>query len=254
MARIQSASNIYHIVMRGNNMQRIFEEREDYEKLISLLKQYKQECGFTLYAWCLMPNHIHLLLKIKQATLSETMAKINIAFVKWYNLKYERKGHLYQGRFKSEPVEDETYFLTVFRYIHMNPVKGKICSTPEDYPYSSYGSYFLSEKYQETDDILGLMRKDELRKFHREKNEDICLDVEKWDAIRLTDEEAEEIVRREIGCERISQVQSLPFRKRNQAISILLQKGGSLRQINRLTGVNIRLIRKLQNSTGAQEN
>ena len=247
--RIESASNNYHVVLCGNNKQRIFEDTEDYEKFMSVLFKYKKICGFVLYAWCLMPNHIHILLKVKNEPLSMIFQRINTSFVMWYNRKYERVGHLYKGRYYSEPVEDESYFLTVMRYIHMNPVKGGLCKKPEDYRNSSYAYYFLSDYVKDSDMILSLIRKDEFRQYHLEKNEDICLDVEKLVSVKLTDDEACEIIRKETGLERISLIETLPYQQRNQAIRILLDAGGSLRQINRLTGVSIRLIRDIKDKS-----
>lgn len=230
-------------------MQRIFEEQADYEKFMFLLHKYKKECGFSLFAWCLMSNHIHILIKVKTDPLSIVFQKINTSFAKWYNLKYERKGHLFHGRFFSEPVEDETYFLRAFRYIHLNPVKGGLCKDPGDYRYSSYAYYFHSDFCKDSDMILGLMRKDEFIQYHRIKNDDICLDIDNCKTQKLTDDEANRLVCLNFGCERISQLQQLPFVQRNQAVNHLLQAGGSLRQISRLTGLSIRVIRNIKEKT-----
>ena len=121
-ARIKSSSGIYHVVLRGINRQRIFEEDEDYAKYLNIFKSCRKQCSAKLYAWCLIPNHIHLLLKENNVPLSHIFRKSGSGFVYWYNAKYSRTGYLFQDRFRSEPVEDETYFPTVVRYIHLNPV------------------------------------------------------------------------------------------------------------------------------------
>lgn len=250
--RIQSSTNIYHVVLCGNNMQRIFEEQADYEKFMSTLLKYKKECGFALYAWCLMSNHIHLLLKEKTDPLCVIFQKINTSFVKWYNLKYERRGHLFQERYFSEPVEDAVYLLRAVRYVHLNPVKGGLCKTPDAYRYSSYANYFLSGRYKDSDMILGLMRKDDFEQYHREKNDDICLDIDNCIPQKLTDEEASQLISMSFGCERISQIQQMPYAMRNQAVIQLLQAGGSLRQISRLTGISIRVIRNIKENAAPE--
>lgn len=108
--RIKSASGIYHIVMRGINRQIIFKEAEDSIKFIKILKKYREICAFDIYAYCLMGNHVHLLIREGYEPLGNIMRRICGSFVLWYNKKYSRVGYLFQGRFRSEVVEDESYF------------------------------------------------------------------------------------------------------------------------------------------------
>lgn len=110
-ARVTSESGRYHIMLRGINKQNIFESDEDKEKYISILREYKERCGFELYGFCLMSNHIHLLIKTGEEPLESIFKKIGSKYVYWYNLKYDRCGHLFQDRFKSEPVDSDKYFL-----------------------------------------------------------------------------------------------------------------------------------------------
>lgn len=120
-ARKKSNSGIYHIMLRGINRQLIFEDEEDKNRFIETLLKYKEQCGYLIYAYCLMGNHIHILLKEGKEELTLVLKRIAGSYVYWYNWKYHRSGHLFQDRFKSEPVEDDAYFLTVIRYIHQNP-------------------------------------------------------------------------------------------------------------------------------------
>ena len=132
-ARIESKSGIYHIMLRGINRQQIFEDDEDFEKFLWVMKDVKQLSRFKLYGYCLMGNHIHLLLKPENEPLELIFRRIGSKYVYWYNLKYQRTGHLFQDRFKSEPVNDEKYLMTVLRYIHQNPTKAKLAKKIEDY-------------------------------------------------------------------------------------------------------------------------
>ena len=136
--REKSESGIYHIMLRGINQQVIFEDYEDYSKFIETLETYKAVSGYKVFAYCLMSNHIHILLKVEKEDLDLIMKRIAGSYVYWYNWKYYRKGHLFQDRFKSEPVEDDEHFLTVLRYIHQNPIKVGITKTIDDYKFSSY--------------------------------------------------------------------------------------------------------------------
>ena len=122
-ARQQSQSGIYHLILRGINKQVIFEDHEDRGKFLWCLRYYKESGQYQVYGYCLMSNHIHLLIKEGQEPIATTMKRIGVSYVSWFNRKYERCGHLFQDRFRSRPVESDEYFLTVLRYIHQNPVQ-----------------------------------------------------------------------------------------------------------------------------------
>ena len=140
-ARTKSNTNIYHVMLRGINQQVIFEEDDDRRFFLHTLKKAKETSGFKLYAFCLMTNHVHLLLEEGAEPLEIVFKRIGSGYVKWYNEKYQRTGHLFQDRFRSENVEDERYFRTVFRYILQNPVKAGIAFSPDRYRWSSYMAY-----------------------------------------------------------------------------------------------------------------
>ena len=145
-----SSTGIYHVMLRGINRQVIFEHPVDYRKFIDLLclmVSPSDELGRALpslcriYAYCLMPNHIHMIIQEKSENLSTVIHRIATAYALYYNMKYERCGHLFQDRFKSEPVNDEAYFVTLLRYVHQNPVAGGLCKHVVDYEWSSWGEY-----------------------------------------------------------------------------------------------------------------
>ena len=173
-ARKHSATGTYHVMLRGVNKHTIFFDNEDHQLFCDVLFKYRAECGFTLYSWCLMPNHVHLLLKEGKEPTEQIFRKIGSSFVYRYNKKHDRTGHLFEDRYRSEPVESRSYFLNCLRYIHMNPVKYGLCELPEEYLYSSYFGYL-----QRKDDrlIFGLMTKEEFIRFHLEKNDDVFLDI-----------------------------------------------------------------------------
>lgn len=238
-ARKISSTGVYHAVWRGNNKKTIFKDEEDYRKLISLLAEKKNEKKCILYAWCLMPNHMHILLKEKNQSISDFFQELGSTFVPWYNRKYERVGHLFQGRFFSEPVEDWSYFFTVMRYIHVNPVQGNICKLPEDFPYSTYSSYIRSPK----NIFFGMMTKDEFIQFHKEKVEDICLDIEENSRARVTDEEAYRILNRYLPGADPEKIGGLTRDGRTTLLQDLLEADVSYRQIQRMTGIRMSVIR-----------
>ena len=239
-ARKKSNSGIYHIMLRGINRQQIFEDEEDRQHFIETLENYKDLCGYTIYAYCLMGNHIHILLKEGKEDLTLVFKRIAGHYVYWYNWKYHRCGHLFQDRFKSEPVEDDGYFLTVLRYIHQNPIKAGICKKAEDYPYSSMREYLSYSILVETSFALTLISMDQFIAYHQEDNEDKCLEIEQQ--FRLTDNEARIIILKVARCQSLSEFQMLDAPKRNSCIQKLHKQGLSIRQISRLTGVSKKIV------------
>ena len=164
----------------------------------------------------------------------------------WYNAKYQRVGHLFQDRFKSEPVEDNKYLLTVLRYIHLNPVKACICEKPEDYPYSSYSEYLEKGDITivDTEFIFELLSKDDLISFHREFNEDVCLELTPPIRHAMTDDQARVIIQKYSHCKTAAEFQKLDVEKQKKSIITLHEKNVSVRQLNRLTGVSKGIVEK----------
>jgi REP element-mobilizing transposase RayT len=126
-----SKTGTYHIMLRGNERKNLFPEEEDYRKFLQILATKKRDDSFLLYAYCLMGNHLHLLIREKKENISQTMKRINIAYAYYFNKKYKRVGHVFQDRFKSESVEEESYLLSVIRYIHNNPLNAKMVKIPK---------------------------------------------------------------------------------------------------------------------------
>ncbi len=139
----------YHVMSRGNQKQKVFQETDDFEKYLALLKHYKRKFKFKLLAWCLMPNHVHLILDINNVSeLRKIMQGLNIAYVRWFNTKYNKVGHIWQGRYKSKVIQKDRYILDCINYIEMNPVRANITQSPFDYIWSSFRARALDQKCQ----------------------------------------------------------------------------------------------------------
>ena len=104
-------------MLRGINGQIIFEDKEDYEKLVQIIIDYKEVCEYEIYAYCFMSNHIHLLIKEGREDLEIVFRRIGARYVYWYNRKYKRSGHLFQDRYKSEAVKNDKYLLGIYTKI-----------------------------------------------------------------------------------------------------------------------------------------
>ncbi len=138
-ARLIMNNACYHIMARGNQKQKIFLENEDFGKYLDLLRYYKKKYKFKLYCYCLMPNHVHLLLQIKMGrNLGKIMQGVNLTYAIWFNEKYNKVGHLWQGRYKSMLINKDRYMLECIQYIEINPIRAGICKSPVDYPWSSW--------------------------------------------------------------------------------------------------------------------
>ena len=111
-----SSSGYMHIITRGIGRQLLFEEDQDYLHYLAVLEKYSLETAVYICAYCLMENHVHLLVHGESEQIILFMKKLGVNYAGWFNWKYERTGHLFQDRYKSEPVEDDGYLLTVFRY------------------------------------------------------------------------------------------------------------------------------------------
>ncbi|MFZ5353841.1 MAG: REP-associated tyrosine transposase [Bacillota bacterium] len=141
-ARVKSPTDYYHIVMRGNNRERVFGSSENKELFIKCAKMQVDNGLIEIAAYCVMDNHVHLIIKAGIEDLATAMKRINIRYAMIYNEKNDRVGHVFQDRFKSESIADDTYLLQVIRYVHNNPVKAKIVKHPKEYKWSSYCQYF----------------------------------------------------------------------------------------------------------------
>jgi len=249
-AREKSESGIYHIMLRGINRQDLFEDDEDRQKFIETLAFYKEKSRYKIYAYCLMSNHVHILVKETQEPLSLIMKRISSSYVYYYNRKYFRCGHLFQERFKSEVIENNSYFLTVLRYIHQNPIKANMIKRFEEYKWSSYNEYVDGGKIVEVDFVLNIFSEDKtvaLRRFIsfcNEENEDKCLEYEV--SKRINDIEAREIIKKIAEVKNISEMQGFEKEKRDEIIiKIKGIDGLSIRQIARITGFSYNLVLKL---------
>ncbi len=161
-ARVINNEGIYHVMERGNEKREIFRDDEDRTKFLQIVSCNKERYGFNVYAYCLMSNHVHLLLGCNGCNISQMMKSINISYVHFFNRKYRRCGHLFQDRFKSELVDTDAYVIEVSRYIHLNPVRAMMVSIDDitQYPWSSYTQYISNKNGHllpvDTNFILGI--------------------------------------------------------------------------------------------------
>ena len=153
IARICAINYPHHITQRGNNRETAFFEDEDREFYLKTLSKYSHQWTFEIWAYCLMPNHVHILaVPKKQESLAKGIGGTNLVYTQYINRKYKRSGRLWQNRFFSTIIEKEFYLWAVARYIELNPVRANFVERAEDYVWSSARVHVSGIK----DDILSV--------------------------------------------------------------------------------------------------
>lgn len=261
IARRKSGTGLYHIMLRGINKQIIFEDDEDRIRFLKTLKKYKNICNYKIYGYCLMNNHVHLLIKEGDESISTSIKRISSSYVYWYNLKYERCGHLFQDRFKSEPVEQEHIFLKVLRYIHKNPIKAGVSRNVAESKWTSYQEYMGKTYLVDTNAAFyylsnGLYKnqrssiKDvyngisQFEQFMNANDDDIFLDYNV--SKRLSDDELCHKIQ-QLGICNINELQHFHKKERDEMLKKLKAiDGASIRQLSRVTGISKSVIGRVK--------
>jgi len=159
-ARVKKSSDgIYHVIERGNERKEIFRDDGDRIKFLDIINLNQKRYQFNVYAYCLMSNHVHLLLGCNGCDISQVMKSINISYVIFFNRKYQRCGHLFQDRFRSEFIDTDAYAMEVSRYIHLNPVQAGMVAIEDiaQYPWSSYNQYMNNETQSQLPVVTNLI-------------------------------------------------------------------------------------------------
>ena len=243
-ARRKSSSGYYHIMIRGVNKQVIFNDDQDRRHFVRVMRTMLERDSAELAAYCLMNNHVHFLLRADDP--GAFLKRIASSYVYYYNRKYDRVGHLFQDRFKSEPVDDESYFLTVFRYILRNPEAAGICKT-EEYPWSSYREMSGQQDICTCSLAVRLAGGLEaLEAFVSCDNEDECMDLDKKKD--MDEQEIRMLVKELARVEEPEYIRGLPKDRRDQMIRGLLLAGLTPRQLSAVTHISRDTIRKVQGS------
>ena len=260
-SRKPSGTGIHHVMMRGINHQNIFEDAEDYYQFITTLDRVRVQyddmglpCGTscTIYAYCLMSNHFHLLIRERNEQIGEVVKRLASSYVYYYNHKYLRDGHLFKERFKSEPVNDMAYFTILLRYIHQNPVKAGIAERVKDYEYSSWCEFdgTVEPVFQicDVNTVLNRIPFSDLEEWVNDPLDDDvnCLDNDnEKPRYRLSDDQVWQQIIKLTGVTNSSDFQKLNKDKQRETLRTLLDIGASVRQLQRLTGLGRGIIQRV---------
>ena len=246
-ARVRSSAGLYHVMLRGADRHILFADDADCRGFILSLQRAKESGGCNLYTYCLMDNHVHLLLRENEEPLETVIKRIGVSYAYHYNLKYELHGHLFQDRYRSEAIETDAYFLDVLRYICQNPVKAGLVQNPLDYPW--LGCNGVKDEYHLTDPLSDYtsLNGEELLRFI---NEPCKADhIEPAERKRLTDREAIAKATEACGCIHVPEICKWPAEKQEEAVQKILDSGVSIRQLSRITGISKAIIERISCKT-----
>jgi len=136
--RVFAAGLLYHVIVRGNQRRQTFRADADYKAYLERLEKYRAKFQVRIYAYCVMPIHVHLLLETGSIPLSKFMQGLQQSYTQYFNRKYRKVGHLFQGRYKAIICDKDRYLLSLIRYIHLNPIRAGLEERPEAYSYSGH--------------------------------------------------------------------------------------------------------------------
>lgn len=240
--RRASESAHYHVTLRGAGRRILFEDDNDRRKFLHSVVRSFANHDVSLYAWCLMDNHVHLLLSAKLDHLSAAMQSICTSYAMYFNGRYGHVGPVFQGRFASNPVNSDSHLLQTMRYIHLNPRDRQ--ENPFNYVWSSYQQYLGKPGICHTSKLLDIIGgKDAFVSFHDTQDAISIVDMT-GHRRRLSDIEAKDIAQKMIGADFAEVLAFMPKEKRDSALRGLAGAGLSSRQLERLTGIGRGTIRK----------
>lgn len=251
-ARIESSTGYYHVIMRGNNKNWIFKGEENKQNFIKLLKIQEKEGKLELVAWCIMDNHVHLIVKSEIKDMALAFKKINVSYAMRYNKRSDTIGHVFQDRFKSQPIETDDYLMQVVRYVHNNPVQAKMVKRLEQYKWSSYNDYFSKEKVIKSSQMQFVLayfnnQLAEFKAFHKQSDDNEYLEI-KEDLMKYRTEKAQGIIETFCTKHRITVAKEIYENKEliDKLLKLLIRQSKlPLRKIADLVGTSYNVVQQV---------
>lgn len=243
-ARRGSATGIFHVMLRGVGGQVIFEADGDREQFLEALAKAKELSQCEVFAYCLMPNHVHLLVRPQGEPLSQFMRRLSTRYAQWFNGHHGRVGHLFQDRFRSEPVETDEYLVTVLRYIWNNPVKAGLCKKAVQYAWSSRRLADTGSGLVDEAALLGLVSVKRLSDLDVAGDDgEVSLSLEATTpVVRPSDERVLAILAESFGVSSTADFQRLDAGQQREVLQQLRERSASIRQLARITGLTARQV------------
>lgn len=245
-----SITNVYHIIFRGNDKQNIFYDDQDRYVFLDRIKESQEKFKYEVYAYCLMSNHVHLVIRVKDEFLSKAMHNLGTRYSVYLNKKLERTGHVFENRYFSRSVENLNYFKEVCKYVHRNPEKAGIQKT-ENYKWSSFHDYLNVKDNRINRKVLLHYFDDNIQKLKRftliNDDKDRMLQIADFEMLnKIEENDFIEIIKEKYNVTNASDISLLEDDKLKKIICELLNaNGGNINQISRITKVTRYRINKL---------
>lgn len=172
---------VFHVTARGNHRNDIFRDEEDFQVYCTFIQEALEhfEGKFDIYAYCLMNNHVHILIKTYDFHISNFFSRVHGIYARYFNKKYKYIGHLFQDRYHTELIESDEQMLSTSRYIHLNPIRANMVQRVEDYKWSSYSTILglKKEKFIRSENILSYFKKDNCIELYRKFVENVMITI-----------------------------------------------------------------------------
>ena len=248
-SREYSLSDVYHVIFRGNDKQDIFYDDQDRYIFLDRIQITQDKFKYEIFSYCLMNNHVHMVIKVKDDLLSKSMHNLGIRYSMYFNKKMDRRGHLFENRYLSKKVESLNYFLNVCKYVHRNPENAKIEKT-EQYKWSSYQDYMNNKRKIINQKVLLHYFNDDIEEFKNFTLEDNKNNLDKYAEYeiinRLGEDELINIIKEKFDVQKASDVSVVNKYEREEIIKKLAYiDGTNVNQLARITKISRYEIKKI---------
>ncbi len=246
-------SKVYHVILKGIDNQDIFYDDQDRYVFLDNIVESRKKYTYKLLAYCLMNNHVHMVIQVEDFLLSKAIQSLTIRYVYYFNKKYEREGHFVRDRFKSKMIEGKAYFLEVCRYVHRNPEKANINKT-ENYKWSSYNDYISGKGITSTDLLLHYFNNnitDFIKYTLKAENLDDISNMADFEIInKLTDDQLANIIKNKFKLDSIEDVPIFLKNTTKENVERIVKEvnkiiGTNPRQISRVLRINKKRVYKI---------
>lgn len=248
-SREYSLSDVYHVIFRGNDKQDIFYDDQDRYIFLDRMQITQDKFKYNIFSYCLMDNHVHMVIKVKDDLLSKSMHNLGIRYSMYFNKKMGRRGHLFENRYFSKKVENLDYFLNVCKYVHRNPENAKMEKT-EKYKWSSYQDYIKNKRKIINQKVLLHYFNDDIEEFKNFTLDDNKNNLDKYAEYeiinKLNEDELIDIIKAKFDVENASDISLVNKYEREEIIKRLAYiDGTNVNQLARITKISRYEIKKI---------
>lgn len=253
-ARKKVKNAVYHVLMRGVDKHAMLRTEEDYQYFMSLLRRCKAECDMEIYGWCLLNDHVHLVVRERGDDMAGFFRHLCTAYACHYNMQRKRAGRVFQDRYRTDILETNEDVVRVLRHIYHEPVRLGLCEKPENYSFSGLSECMLhvSHPIQNMAYVLSMTDVSALCKQPDAQQDALIMDIMPQEK-KLTDKEAEKIMKKVAHAKKLMELPVMTRKMRDAWLRRLRREGMSVSQITRLTGLGRNIVNRACSRREEQE-